>query len=562
MKRVAVLLLCGMVLSACAGPKPRTGFPAEEVRTAAVWPIPLERIRRAVEAQCLEAGRESLEPCFFEVMERLGADPAAVRFSESLESAAYLRALHEAGPVDVGWVSYPFRANELYGCFLLNGAPARMDVDDPAFWPEALLKQHVRYRLLREGYPEVSVWPGLRGGPGHLAAEPLPDGGTRFLVGYELRDGCHACEIVGTVDFAFDFDGEGRFLGSRPAAFGSVLHGIAGRTLSLSVERGGCGRWQLVRFPPSGSLRLKSKVRGSTGPGGRKEAETWTFLALRPGRYLVDLRCVPTGRDTPFPTARRSFLVVVHEDESSWSSSLDEVFAPVVNERLREMGSPRAGRVDMRLKGVHGDLARVDIAPRNPASEAWALVYLKRRQGTWEVLGMGRHFSRSFYRTHGVPEELRGPVDPAPPVVPLSGSACGDLLVAVSEALGLEGRLENPVPFFEPSRRAFGEACRITLQGTGDRLPETREVAETVRSVVEDLGWREDAAYAADGPLGTAAGFRKGTGILLLRVIVEPSEEVGLLSNRPVSTELLLPEELQYTVVMEGAQQPTEQPVR
>ena len=43
----------------------------------------------------------------------------------------------------------------------------------------------------------------------------LPDGGQRFIFLYPIRDYCHACEIVGYAEVAFDFDASGNFLGPR-----------------------------------------------------------------------------------------------------------------------------------------------------------------------------------------------------------------------------------------------------------------------------------------------------------------------------------------------------------
>ena len=557
MRLAAATLLCG-VLAACAGRVPAPSGPAETVGPAAVWQGSMRTLRAAVEEQCARPGPAGLEPCFYEVMERLGSSPAAVRFSRSLEQAGCLRAFQEAGPVDVGWVHYPFRANELNGCILVNGTPARLDVDDPAFWPLASLKGDARYRALREAFPDLSIWPGDRAGPGRLALERLPGNGGRFVAGYELRNGCHACEIVGSVDFAFDFDGNGRFLGSRVASMGTILHVVAGRGVALSVEASpeGGEAWQAVRLPPAGTLRLKSKVRTPARGKDLPGVEAWTFLALRPGRVLVDLRRMRSGPGDPLPAARASFLVVIHEDETGLESALAEVFAPIIDRRLEEMGSPRAGKVVTRVRGVHGDLARVDIHPRNPESDAWAMVYLKRRQGGWEILSMGRSYPASFYRSQGIPHDLRGPVDPEAPLVPLSLDTCKDLRDAFSEALGLKGDLREAVAFQDPAGRSRGEGCRITLTGTGDRLPGLSETADAVRAVLEKRGWTEDPACAADGPLGTAGGYRKDEGLVLYRVVVEPAPGAGLLSNRPVSTAELLPEERLFTIVIEGAERP------
>jgi hypothetical protein len=40
----------------------------------------------------------------------------------------------------------------------------------------------------------------------------LRTGGQRFVVAYVLKDGCHACAIVGEARIGFDFDVEGRLV--------------------------------------------------------------------------------------------------------------------------------------------------------------------------------------------------------------------------------------------------------------------------------------------------------------------------------------------------------------
>ncbi|MFO7785363.1 MAG: hypothetical protein R6V25_12095 [Desulfatiglandales bacterium] len=547
-KRFAGLFLLGAMLAACAGTAVRAPGPVEEVGPDSVWQVGMETLRTAMAEHCDEEAPGGIDKCFLNVMEILGAGPAAVRFSTCLDSAAYLYAFQQAGPVDVGWVHHPFRENERYGCILLNGSPSSVDVDRLEYMPLKALGRDVRYQGLKEAFPDVSVRPGDRAGPGHVAVEDLADGGRRFVVGYKLRNGCHACELVGSVDFAFDFDGEGNFLQSRPFAMGAVLHTVAGRSVTLTLETGPeeSGGWQMVRLPPPESLRLESKA-GGPGP------ETWTFLAGNPGPILIDFRRISQEPEAAFPNARASFLVVVHEDEEDLESALGDVFGPVINRRLDEAGSPRAGKVELHIKGVHRDLARVDIRPRNPAGDEWAMVYLKRRKGEWGVLGMGRSFGDSFYTSNGIPPELQGPVDKEAPYVPLPVEYCNDLLNALSTSLGLEGELEESAPFFDYSALSHGEGCRITLRGTGDIVPGLVEAAGAVRSVLEDQGYIEDPAYAADGPLGTSTGYKKEESLMLVRVVVEPAEEVGLLSNRPLSINELLPEERLYTIMLDGA---------
>ena len=530
-----------------------------EVGPEAVWPVSRAMLTRAVEKACDDAQGKGVDGPFLEVMEGLGAGPAALRFSASLETAAYLHAFQEAGPVDVGWVHYPFRANERFGCYLLNGNPGLLDVDDPAIRPEKALKERARTSILGGQAGEITVWPGDRLGPGRVAVSALPDGGIRFIAGYVLRDGCHACDLLGSAEIAFDFDDKGGLLGSEVASMGKVIHtAVGGRvTLSLEAPSKEPGRWQAFRLPSPDILRLESKAHVPARSGRDKPSERWTFEALAPGRVLLNFRCVPAGPPKGLSSSLASFLVVVHEDRKTMNAFLHGVFAPVVERRLEEMKSPRAGRVVMDVVGVHGDVARVDIRPRNPESDDWAVVYLRWVKGDWGVLSVARDFEADFYLREGIPLELRGPLKRRGLFAPLAADVCSSLRDVLSGALQRQGTLEERVPFEDPTGKGSGDACRITWTGTGETFEGLPQVSRSIRALLVEKGWSEDVSCAADGPLGTAAGFRKDGALILVRVIVEPDEGAGLLSNRPVSLWELLPEEWNYTITLSGVIPPS-----
>ncbi|MBV8736858.1 MAG: hypothetical protein JO007_06300 [Alphaproteobacteria bacterium] len=67
------------------------------------------------------------------------------------------------------------------------------------------------YTEIRHHYPNVTFWPGDRGRSGPKVSE----NGREIIVDYLLRDLCHACAIIGRVRYAFDFDADGKFLGTR-----------------------------------------------------------------------------------------------------------------------------------------------------------------------------------------------------------------------------------------------------------------------------------------------------------------------------------------------------------
>ncbi|MGA8760458.1 MAG: hypothetical protein WB611_29880 [Stellaceae bacterium] len=129
-----------------------------------------------------------------------------------LDNQAYLQALEPTGgPVAVAHVFYPFRANENDAWFLVNGVPPLIDVDDQRNLPLAEMRSSAAFAEIHQHYPNVTFWPGGRGRSG---PEMSPDG-RQIVVGYLLRDLCHACAIVGRVRYGFDFSANGRFIGAR-----------------------------------------------------------------------------------------------------------------------------------------------------------------------------------------------------------------------------------------------------------------------------------------------------------------------------------------------------------
>lgn len=189
------------------------GFAAsgESVTAAAVW-NPDAGFMQRLHQQCDGRSGVAFDVCFAAAMASAGAPPAALEFTRRLDNQAYLQALDECGgPVALAHVFYPFRANENNAWFLVNGIPALIDVDDRRYLALAAMRDSVAYSELHRRYPNVTFWPGDRSVSG---PEPAP-GRREFIVGYLLRDQCHACAIVGRVRFAFDFDAVGKFLGAR-----------------------------------------------------------------------------------------------------------------------------------------------------------------------------------------------------------------------------------------------------------------------------------------------------------------------------------------------------------
>jgi hypothetical protein len=192
---------------------------AAAIGPQAVW-RPAAEIITTILQKCGKAPGSGLADCFMTEMRASGASPEALAFSRQLHESTngligFLRSFRAAGRVDVAYVEYVFRANENLADYLVNGEPPLIDVDDLKILPTKNLESDNRYKSIRARYPNVSIWPSDRSTTEHPIVKTLDDGGQRFILSYWLQNGCHACERIGAVEFAFDFDENGKFLGAH-----------------------------------------------------------------------------------------------------------------------------------------------------------------------------------------------------------------------------------------------------------------------------------------------------------------------------------------------------------
>jgi hypothetical protein len=187
------------------------GDSAASVGAAAVWNPPAGFLA-AMHAAC-DARPERLSECFPARMRAAGASPEAVAFTERAGGLQYLRAFRATGRVDVAWAGNPFRANTNDVVYLVNGDPPILDVDDPKYLEPAMLERHPGYAAMRRAHPKLTPFPGDRYDLHAVERSVQAGGGQRFVVGEDLRDGCHACAILGKARVAFDFEAAGKFRG-------------------------------------------------------------------------------------------------------------------------------------------------------------------------------------------------------------------------------------------------------------------------------------------------------------------------------------------------------------
>ena len=323
-----------------AKPSP-TQHPTGPVTAAAVW-NPAPDALAAIRQKCGEADPTHIERCFLNEMKADGASPEALAFSESVATSlgvVYLRAFRHVGRVDVAYIEYAFRANELEGVLLVNGNPSPIDVDDESFTPDAEMRKNAAYAALAEQYPKISVWPGDRFDSKLPEVTSTGWGFQTFLVQYKLRDGCHACAEVGTATLGFKFDTQGNFQGSRVASVVSAtaaaqaaaiptsstgfdvaggveqIRVLAGKQFSITLNANHTTgySWRLAKpLDPAMLRQISDDYHAATsGAVGAPGEEVWTFESVAAGNVELDFEYVrPFEKDAkPAKTAKYSIVI-------------------------------------------------------------------------------------------------------------------------------------------------------------------------------------------------------------------------------------------------------------
>jgi hypothetical protein len=260
----------------------------------------------AVKASCQDLHPDKLQDCFAGEMKKAGASPAAVEFSKQLGEPGFVRDFRAAGPVDIAYVLYPYRANENQSWVIVNGNPSAIDVDNSKLVTIAAhaLKNNAAYNGLSKAHADLSPWPGDRYSTEIPDVEMGVKGGVHIIVNYRLREKCHSCAVLGHAWYSFEFDAKGIFAGARlmaisitrdkatvvrpasKAAPTSAATSVGEElTIALPVKDAAASEWILAKAFDTAKVRLieHSHVAPPAGNGAAGTEELWKFAALGAG---------------------------------------------------------------------------------------------------------------------------------------------------------------------------------------------------------------------------------------------------------------------------------------
>lgn len=147
----------------------------------------------------------------------------------------------------------------------------------------------------------------------------------------------------------------------------------------------------------------------------------------------------------------------------------------------------------------------------------------------------------------------RGECAPAGGYQPLDPADCASLADAMTKTVGVDVAT-GEAGFEDYVTGESGQGCQATATGTGADFQSLSKVADSLREMLTVGGWTEDMQYAADGPTGTAAGFRHENSLCLMQVGWKPSPDADCPSDQPISACNLAPEQQLYTIGLNCAE--------
>jgi Tol biopolymer transport system component/putative hemolysin len=133
---------------------------------------------------------------------------------------------------------------------------------------------------------------------------------------------------------------------------------------------------------------------------------------------------------------------------------------------------------------------------------------------------------------------------------PLPTEVCNGQAQAMSHTLSDLVPTQSEEPLDDWVTGASGTGCQATVTGTGAEFESPSAVVSALDSMLADQGWTADPMLVADGPTGTAAGYRKGGQLCLAAAMWEPAESANCPEDQPISACELTPEQQLYTVTL------------
>jgi hypothetical protein len=103
-------------------------------------------------------------------------------------------------------------------------------------------------------------------------------------------------------------------------------------------------------------------------------------------------------------------------------------------------------------------------------------------------------------------------------------------------------------PLFDPQKDKQGAGCQAAITGTGEQFQDPTTVVQLLGALLIGQGFAEDMQLAADGPTGTARGYRQGDQLCVAMAMWMPDAAANCPTDQPIAACELTPAQQLYTV--------------
>lgn len=177
----------------------------EGLKKEAVWEMSPKDMR-----PCNEKNTpEDYLDCVIAHMQKEKASDQAIAMMKL--SRGWITDYKKFGNITVAHVAVP-AADHSDAYYLINDSGDVINVDDAAILTTIDIKKSSNYSEIAKRFPNISLWPGNHQYP---TFNQLPGGIQQLVFHYPLLNGCHACELAGFAEIAFNFDSDGRFISTQ-----------------------------------------------------------------------------------------------------------------------------------------------------------------------------------------------------------------------------------------------------------------------------------------------------------------------------------------------------------
>ena len=135
-------------------------------------------------------------------------------------------------------------------------------------------------------------------------------------------------------------------------------------------------------------------------------------------------------------------------------------------------------------------------------------------------------------------------------IEPLIEELCNGQAQAMSHTLDDLVPTVTEEPLDDPVTGATGTGCQAEITGTGVQFESPAAVVSALASMLEEQGWTADPMFVANGPTGTAAGYRRGDQLCLAAAMWAPDESANCPEDQPISACEVTLEQQNYTVTL------------